>query len=127
MTSAWQNSKESACKAQEELDAARAILEETKAALSDKTKDVAAEKASIEGRINAKVQADEECQRLLAEFQNLQAGISLTQGVNDAMTLPDQIAKAHSASKTAEAKVKQATMKMKHLTKELSVRCRRKA
>jgi hypothetical protein len=37
------------------------------------------------------------------------------------MTLPDQIAKAHSDSKTAEAKVKQATMKMNHLNKELAV------
>jgi structural maintenance of chromosome 2 len=121
-TSAWQSSTQSARKAQEELDAARAVLEETKVALSDKTNEIAAEKASIEVRVNAKVLADEECQRLLAEFQNLQAGISLTQGANDAMTLPDQIAKAHSDSKIAEAKVKQATMKIKYLTKELSVR-----
>jgi structural maintenance of chromosome 2 len=121
-TSAWQSSQESTAKAQEELDAARAALEETRTALVDKVKEVATEKASIEDRVNAKAQAAEECQRLLAEYQNMQAGISMSQGVDDAMTLPDQIAKAHSDSKTAEAKVKQATMKMKHLTTELSVR-----
>jgi structural maintenance of chromosome 2 len=127
VTSAWQSCKESVVKAQEELDAAMAVLQETKAVLADKEKDVSTEKASIEDRVNAKVQAAEEYQRLQAEYQNMQAGISVSQGGDDAMTLPDQIAKAHSDSKTAEAKVKQATMKMNHLTKEISVRCQRKA
>lgn len=120
-TSAWQISKESTRKAQEELDASRAAVEETKVALTNKVESVAAEKASMEERVLLKTQADEECQRLLSEFQNLQAGISSSQDDDGAMTLPDQIAKAQSDSKAAEAKVKQATMKMNHLTKELLV------
>lgn len=122
VTSAWQNSKECAFKAQEDLDTAKAAVEEAKAALAEKEKEVAEEKAGIEDRVGAKTKAEEEYQQLLADYQNMQAGISMSQGGDDAMTLPDQIAKAHSDSKTAEAKVKQATMKMKHLNKEISVR-----
>jgi len=120
VTSSWQNSKESTSKAQEELDAAKAQVEETKTALAEKDTEVAAEKAGIEERFNAKKQFEEEYQRLQTDYQNMQAGLSTSQG-DGGMTLPDQISKAHSDSKTAEAKVKQATMKMKHLTKELSV------
>lgn len=120
VTSAWQNSKESTAKAQEELDAARALLEETRTALVEKEQQVETEKAGIDERVNAKLAAEQEFQRLQADYQNMQAGISMSQG-DEGMTLPDQISKAHSDSKTAEAKVKQAVMKMKHLTKELSV------
>ena len=50
----------------------------------------------------------------------MSAGLAVSQG-DEGMTLPDQIAKAHSDSKTAEAKVKQAEMKIKHLSKEMKV------
>ncbi len=119
-TSAWQHSKETTRKAQEELDAAKALLEETKEALELKENEVSAEKQSIDGRINAKIEAEKELHRLQSDFQNMQAGLSMSQG-DEGMTLPDQISRAHSDSKTAEAKVDQASMKMKHLTKELSV------
>jgi structural maintenance of chromosome 2 len=120
VTSAWQNSKETTSKAQEELDVARAVVEETKTALVEKETEVSTEQGSIEERVNAKTEAEKEFQRLQADFQNMQAGLSMSQG-DEGMTLPDQISKAHSDSKTAEAKVNQATMKMKHLTKEISV------
>jgi structural maintenance of chromosome 2 len=50
----------------------------------------------------------------------MSAGISSTEG-DEGRTLPEQISKAHSDSKSAEAKVQQASMKMKHLSKELKV------
>ena len=37
------------------------------------------------------------------------------------MTLPDQISKAHSDANNAEARAKQANMKIKHLTKTMKV------
>jgi structural maintenance of chromosome 2 len=119
-TSAWKSSKESSEKAQEELDAANALVKETKAALEGREKEVAEEKSRIDERLSAKVEAEKEFHRLQEDFQNMQAGLSMSQG-DEGMTLPDQIAKAHSDSKTAEAKVKQATMKIEHLSKEVAV------
>ena len=40
---------------------------------------------------------------------------------NEGLTLPDQIAKAHGEAKKAETKVKQATMKMNHLSDQINV------
>lgn len=120
VTSTWQNSKESTKKAENELEAAKALVEETKNVLATKENEVSAEQKSIEQRMDAKVEGEKELARLTSDFQNMSAGLSMSQG-EEGLTLPDQIAKAHSDSKTAEAKVKQATMKMKHLTKELTV------
>jgi structural maintenance of chromosome 2 len=121
ITSAWKNSKELTKKAGEELDAAKALVEETNGVLVAKENEVSKEQKSIEERVNAKAEAEKEFERLQSDFQNMSAGLSMSQG-EEGGTLPDQIAKAHSDSKTAEAKVKQATMKMNHLTKELKVR-----
>jgi structural maintenance of chromosome 2 len=119
-TSVWQNSQELTKKAEEDLNSARIILEEAKEAFSEKEKEIAAESTSIAQIVAAKEEAEKELERLTSDFQNMSAGLSVSQG-EEGMTLPDQIAKAHSDSKAAEAKVKQATMKIKHLTKELEV------
>ena len=95
-------------------------MDETKNILASKEKEVSTEQQSIEERVNAKVEAEKELARLTSDFQNMSAGLSMSKG-EEGLTLPDQIAQAHSDSKTAEAKVKQATMKMKHLKKELTV------
>jgi structural maintenance of chromosome 2 len=119
-TSAWQNSQELTRKAEADLNAAREQLAETLEVFSEKEKEVADESKSIEQIIAAKEEAEKELERLTSDFQNMSAGLSMSEG-DEGMTLPDQIAKAHSDSKTAEAKVKQAIMKIKHLTKELEV------
>eukprot|EP00934_Nitzschia_sp_Nitz4_P001505 Nitzschia sp. Nitz4//scaffold112_size70979//61766//65686//NITZ4_005911-RA/size70979-processed-gene-0.45-mRNA-1//1//CDS//3329533292//1505//frame0 len=118
VTSSWQNSKELSAKAEEEVQIAKAAVEETKATLAEKESEVAEEKEGIQHKVNAKAEAEQNYQRLHEDYQKMQAGLSMSQG-DEGMTLPDQIAKAHSDSKTAEAKVKQATMKMSHLSKEL--------
>ena len=120
VTSAWQNSKELTSKAEHDVQAAKASVDETKNILASKEKEVSTEQQSIEERVNAKVEAEKELARLTSDFQNMSAGLSMSKG-EEGLTLPDQIAQAHSDSKTAEAKVKQATMKMKHLKKELTV------
>lgn len=119
-TSAWQNSQALTKKAEAEVKAATDLLEETKGVLEQKEKDIEKETESIEAIISAKARAEEELDRLESDFQAMSAGLTMSQG-DEGMTLPDQIAKAHSDSKTAEAKVKQATMKINHLTKELKV------
>ena len=60
-------------------------------------------------------------EQLKSDYQNMSAGISSSQG--DAVgTLPQQIANAASDSKTAEARAKQAKMKIDHLSKAIKVR-----
>lgn len=119
-TSALQNSRELTKKAENEMKQAKSLVHETKNILASKNNEVSKEKESIQQRIDAKVEAEKELERLTSDFQNMSAGLSSSQG-EGALTLPDQIAKAHSDSKTAEAKVQQATLRMKHLDKELSV------
>lgn len=119
-TSAWQSSQELTKKAEEDLNSARVLLQDAKDAFSEKEKEVDAESQSIAHIFAAKEEAEKELERLTSDFQNMSAGLSVSEG-EESMTLPDQIAKAHSDSKAAEAKVKQATMKIKHLTKELQV------
>ena len=119
-TSIWQNSKELTKKAESDLGASKAFLEETKAAYVTKEKVIAEESKLLEKQKNDAVAAEQELARLTSDFQNMSAGMANSQG-DEGLTLPDQIAKAHSDSKTAEAKAKQATMKINHLNKELKV------
>lgn len=121
VTSSWQNSKNVVTKAETELNAARALVEETKEALRLKEGEAAHETNRIEQEKAAAADAERELAQLSSDFQSMSAGLSSSQG-DEGMTLPDQIAKAHSDSKTAEAKEKQASMKITHLSKELKVR-----
>ena len=120
VTSSWQNSHKSTEKAEDELEAAKTTVEETKTAYSNKEKEVAGESERIDAEKKAAADAEAEYNRLTSDFQSMSAGLASSQG-DAGLTLPDQIAKAHSDSKTAEAKVKQENMKIKHLTKELKV------
>lgn len=120
VTSTWQNSQELTKKAENDLAEAKALVTETNNAYTEKQQQIAQDATSVEEIISAKAEAEEKVEELTLKFQNMSAGISVSQG-DEGMTLPDQIAKAHSDSKTAEAKVKQATMKIKHLTKSLTV------
>jgi structural maintenance of chromosome 2 len=122
VTSSWQNSHKSTEKAEDELEAAKAFVEETKTAYANKEQEVAGESERIQAQKQAAADAEAEYNRLTSDFQSMSAGLASSQG-DAGLTLPDQIAKAHSDSKTAEAKVKQENMKIKHLTKELKVSC----
>lgn len=120
-TSAWQNAKDTSAKAESDLEAALSLLQETKEAVTAKESQIAEESVEIE-RIRADAQdAETRLATLTAAFQNMSAGFSTSQG-DEGGTLPEQIMRALSDSKTAESKAKQATMKIKHLTKELKVR-----
>jgi structural maintenance of chromosome 2 len=120
-TSAWQNSQQMTKKAESDLMEAREAVSEAQVNLAEKETEVKNESKTIEDIIAAKNEAQKELDKLSSDFQNMSAGLSSSEG-DDGMTLPDQIAKAHSDSKTAEAKMKQATMKINHLNKELEVR-----
>eukprot|EP00535_Pseudo-nitzschia_heimii_P004083 CAMPEP_0197182380 /NCGR_PEP_ID=MMETSP1423-20130617/6356_1 /TAXON_ID=476441 /ORGANISM="Pseudo-nitzschia heimii, Strain UNC1101" /LENGTH=1216 /DNA_ID=CAMNT_0042632793 /DNA_START=34 /DNA_END=3684 /DNA_ORIENTATION=+ len=119
VTSVWQNSQELTKKAESDLVEARALVTETNNLYIKKQDQIDRGATEIDKTITAKEDAERNVEELTLKFQNMSAGISMSQG-DEGMTLPDQIAKAHSDSKTAEAKVKQATMKKKHLTKSLT-------
>lgn len=119
-TSAWQHSQQLTMKAESDLNEAREAVSEARAVLAEKEKEVENESNCVEDIITVNNDAQKELEQLTSDFQKMSAGLSMSEG-DEGMTLPDQIAKAHSDSKTAEAKVKQATMKINHLNKELKV------
>jgi structural maintenance of chromosome 2 len=120
LTSAWKSSQKDVQKAQEDLDAAKALVVETKEAVNAKEAEIAKDATNIESAQKAVQEAEKELERLTTEYQNMCAGISSEES-GDGMTLPDQISKAHNDANSAEAKAKQALMKMKHLQKSIKV------
>jgi structural maintenance of chromosome 2 len=121
ITSSWQNSKDVVSKAERELEGATTFADETKSAVVTQEKQISDESDTIGQRNQAAKDAEEHLVQLTSDYQNMSAGIASSQG-DEGRTLPEQISKAHSDSKTAEAKAKQAKMKMTHLAKELKVR-----
>jgi len=121
LTTGWQNCKAVVARAEEDLQASQTLVTETRHAMDVKTTQIQADQHKSQSVKDDLVQAEQLLSRLMTEFQNMCAGISNGQG-EDTRTLPDQISKAHNDANTADAKVKQATMKMTHLKKNLVVR-----
>lgn len=120
MTSLWKNSQDAVTKAEGDLDTARNFVQETKNAVFSKEQEIELEGASIDQKLKAAKDAEAKLAQLTSDYQNMCAGISSSEG-GEGRTLPEQISKAHSDSKTAEAKIEQAELKIRHLTKELQV------
>lgn len=121
VTSAWQNSKKDTQNATSDWEAAQALVAETIGAVSAKEIEIGKESETFEQEKKDAANAEEELAQLSQDYQNMCAGISSSQG-DEGRTLPDQISKAHSDSNAADAKAKQAKMKITHLTKALKVR-----
>lgn len=116
ITSKWKNCVEIVEKAQVDLDMAQQLVQDTKNAVSAKEESIQNEMDAAQDTIKAAVDAEYELEQLSNEYQTMSAGMSAT---TQDRTLPEQISQAHTDSKTAEAKIAQATLKLKHLTKEL--------
>jgi structural maintenance of chromosome 2 len=114
-TSTYQNCTKVLKIAQQELDAAKATLQEATQSVSEKELDIQNHSENDIAQQEA-IDAEREVARLQEEYQNICAGIS-----KGDETLPDQISKALSDSKAADARMKQAKMKFDHLSKELKV------
>jgi len=119
ITSKWKNCQETVGKAEGDLDAAQQLVEETQGAVAAKEEEIAAETEAAKDTVQAAADAEGALERLTNEYQTMSAGMSES---TENRTLPEQISQAHADSKTAEAKIAQATLKLKHLTKELKVR-----
>lgn len=121
VTSAWQNSSAIVKTAENDLKEAKTSLAETASAIATKEREMLKESERIEQAKEEAMEAEKRYEQLKSDYQNMSAGIASSQG-DEGRTLPDQICKAHSDSKSAEAKAKQAKMKIDHLTKEIKVR-----
>lgn len=121
VTTSWQNSQQVVAKADGELQAAKTLVEETSTAVQAKESEITDESNKIGDQNQEAKDAEERLVQLTHDYQNMSAGIASSQG-DEGRTLPEQISKAHGDSKTAEAKAKQAKMKISHLSKELKVR-----
>lgn len=120
VTSTWQNSQTVVTSAENDLNAAKELVVETKDAVAAKETQMKEESLKIDSEKKEAVDAESTHEQLKTDYQNMSAGISSSQG-DEAGTLPQQISKAHSDSKTAEARAKQAKMKIDHLGKNLKV------
>jgi structural maintenance of chromosome 2 len=121
VTSAWQNSTTVARAAEKDVKQAKRVLADAEKAVTAKETEMEQELAIIENEKSEAAESERQHTQLQSDYQNMSAGISSSQG-DEGGTLPEQISNAHSDSKTAEAKAKQAKMKITHLQKELKVR-----
>jgi len=117
-SSSWQNCKDDVKKADDDVKAAKALVRETERAVEEKRAASQDELDASEQLCKEAEQAEVELERLTTEYQNISAGMSTSQ---EDRTLPEQIAQAHSDSKTAEAKIRQSKSKIQHIEKQLKV------
>mmetsp|Transcript_31114 Transcript_31114/g.66657 ORF Transcript_31114/g.66657 Transcript_31114/m.66657 type:complete len:1214 (-) Transcript_31114:156-3797(-) len=117
-TSAWENKKSAVKRATKDLEDAHAAVTESVEAVSRMKTDISVKLTAIQKAKDDAMEAEENIARLTTEYQNMCAGISSEEG-EDGRTLPDQISKAYSDANNAEAKAKQAKMKIDHLSKSL--------
>jgi structural maintenance of chromosome 2 len=120
VSSAWKSRKDAVQKAESDLEAARKLVQDSKAAIEAKRTEVKEESDKISEMLEEARVAKERLAHLTEDYQNMSAGISSSQG-DEGRTLPDQISKALSDSKTAQAKIEQAKLRIAHLTKEVKV------
>ncbi len=119
-TSAWKNKKLAVVSATKDVEEAQLAVTESSNAISKMEKNISTKISSIKKAKDDAVQAEVNLARLQTEYQNMCAGISSEEG-DEGRTLPDQISNAHSEANTADAKAKQARMKIDHLDKSLKV------
>jgi structural maintenance of chromosome 2 len=119
-TSAWKNKKLAVKSATKEYDEAQSAVLESNNAVIETKKNISNKISAIQKAKDEAVQAEVNLTRLQNEYQNMCAGISSEEG-DEGRTLPDQISNAHSDANNADAKAKQAKMKIDHLGKSLKV------
>lgn len=119
-TSAWKNKKSAVASARKDYDEAQTAVLETNNAVIETKNNISNKLYAIQKAKDEALQAEVNSTRLQIEYQNMCAGISSEEG-DEGRTLPDQISNAHSDANNADAKAKQAQMKIDHLSKSLKV------
>ncbi len=120
VTTSWNNKKKALESAQNDLNAARELVIETRAAVQEKENNIGKDREIISKIQQDAMDADENLKNMTTDYQNMCAGISSSQG-DEGISLPQQISKAHVDANNAEAKAKQARMKYAHLNNSIKV------
>lgn len=120
VTASWQNAKQTLEKAKSDQQMAQQVLQETKDTLEQQRTAHSQEAGSLQSLQEAAQSAQEKADRLAQDLQNWSAGVA-TSGEENVGSLPAQIAQAHADAQTAQSKVQQGEMRLKHLAKELKV------
>jgi len=116
ITSAWQNCKAVAKDAEAEKNATEKLVTESEDAVTQKEQEIAADADATKSEKDKAVNAEALLTKLQEDYQNMCAGISSEQG-EEGLALPERISQAHSDANTADARAKQAQMKITHLNK----------
>lgn len=120
VTAAWQNAKDILSKAQAEHQTTRQVLKDTEEALAKQQAEHAKDAGMLRGLHNAAQTAQAKADELAQDMQNWSAGVA-TSADDTGGNLPTQIAQAHSDAQTAQGKVKQGEMRLKHLENEVQM------
>ena len=120
VTTSWNNKKKALESAQNDLNTARELVIETRAAVQEKENNIGKDREIISKIQQDAMDADEILKNMTTDYQNMCAGISSSQG-DEGISLPQQISKAHVDANNAEAKAKQARMKYAHLNNSIKV------
>ena len=120
VTSAWQNAQNSKNRTQSDYADAITFVNECKACVEAKENEIKDDVNGIELARSIALEAEQELVGLKEQYQNMSAGISKAQESNsEDMTLPDRISKAYNDANNADARAKQAKLKLDHLTKSI--------
>jgi len=118
-TTAWKNAEANATKAKEDLKETEALLSECRELVESKQREIIQDENDVAGVKEAAIKAQERLKKLQERYQNLSAGISDTNEEGGGLTLTDQITEAYNGSRDCEAKMQQAEIKSKHLSKTI--------
>jgi len=116
-TTAWKNSEANAAKAKEDLKETEALLSECRELVESKQREILQDENDVTVVKEAAIKAQEHLKKLQERYQNLSAGISDANEEGGGLTLTDQITEAYNGSRDCEAKIQQAEIKSKHLSK----------
>ena len=120
ISSAWQNCKVVAKDAEAEKASAEKLVTESEEAVVQKEEEIKNDENATKSEKEKAANAEALLVKLQEEYQNMCAGISSEQG-EEGRALPERISQAHSDANSADARAKQAQMKITHLNKTVKV------
>jgi len=112
--SSWTNAKKNITKAQTDVKKAEKGVVEAEKSVTDKNAEIVQDATNCDQIKQNAVTAEKKLADLQENYQNMCAGISTEEG-DEGASLPEQISNAHAAANTADAKSKQAKMKVSEL------------
>jgi len=118
VNSSWSNAKKNIDAAKSDNESASKLVHDAQKAVEAKQAEIDQDGENCQNIRDAADAANKHLKDIQEKYENMVAGISTEEGEEGA-SLPEQIANAHVAANTADAKGKQAKMTLDHLTKSV--------